>query len=243
MSRTATSNPEPRVVKTTRIPARLHAYMKSLASLQFGTLGKMHVTMLRTFLRESPWTRYGLAWRSTRATSDKSDDTGGMRATGWEQVNLSLPSELASEIEIVAEVEGVSVSSIIYTACYWWCWYVYPPRQQVEHRRRRSQIESLAVDLVAEDEPLKMSESRSRPGLEGTTRKTGSERSGSPSRGKGATQKADAEKPASPKPVRTARKASSERSGSPSRKKQPAQEKPKSRPRRKLERPQRKTRR
>lgn len=149
MSRKANPNPEPRVTKTTRIPARLRAYLKSLANLQYGTLNNMQIAMLRGFLTEKPWVHYGLAWRTTRATSDKSEDAAGLRATGWEQVNFFLPPSLAEEIEMVAEIEDVNVSVVLYTACYWWAWFVYPPQQEVDRRRRMNQPEQLSLSAEA----------------------------------------------------------------------------------------------
>jgi len=120
---------------TTRIPARLGAYTKALAALHFGTLRRMHVSMMDQFLAEKPWTK-GLHWRRTKALVERKGV--GAMATGWVQVNLRLPTPTIDEIRDEAAYNQVSPSTFLYTAFYWWTWYKYPPRDEVERRRRKA---------------------------------------------------------------------------------------------------------
>jgi hypothetical protein len=120
---------------TTRIPARLGAYTKALAALHFGTLRRMHVSMMDQFLEEKPWTK-GLHWRRTKALVERKGI--GAMATGWVQVNLRLPTPTIDQIRDEAAYNQVSPSTFLYTAFYWWTWYKYPPRDEVERRRRKA---------------------------------------------------------------------------------------------------------
>ncbi|AEM48015.1 hypothetical protein Acife_1892 [Acidithiobacillus ferrivorans SS3] len=117
---------------TTRIPARLGAYCKSLAALHFGTLRRMHISMIDQFIDKQPWTR-GLRWRQTKALVERKGI--GSQATGWVQVNLLLPEPTVVEIRRLSAEHSVSPSTFLYTAFYWWTWYEYPPRDELLRRR------------------------------------------------------------------------------------------------------------
>ncbi len=120
---------------TTRIPARLSAYCKAVAALQFGSLRRMHVSMMEQFLEEKPWTK-GLHWKRTKGLVERKGI--GAMATGWVQVNMRLPTTTIDQIRDEAAYNQVSPSTFLYTAFYWWTWYKHPPRDEVERRRRKA---------------------------------------------------------------------------------------------------------
>jgi len=140
MSRPKNENPVEKKVITTRLPSRLQRYMKTIANMKYGTLQGMHTDMLNAFLFEKPWVRAGLKWRETKALTGKKPSkfasTSFSETTGWEQVNFVIPPQLAAEVEALATDEGVSASAVLYTACYWWAWYVWPPEHEYEARLR-----------------------------------------------------------------------------------------------------------
>lgn len=130
-------------VVTTRLPARLQAYLKSLASLQFGKLSHMHTAMLDEFLLRQPW-KNGLAWRETRGLSTRDQaDRMGTAGTGWMQVNFTVTDMMAEELEALAKNQNITLSALLYTACYWWSWYKFPP----EHEALRRKNSGLPVDI------------------------------------------------------------------------------------------------
>jgi hypothetical protein len=145
MSRPKAAETKDQMVATTRLPSRLQAYMKSLANLQYGTLSAMHTAMLDEFLLRKPW-QHGLEWRETKALSerDQADHLGG-RFTGWMQVNFRLSDEMVEKIKQLARENGVTPSSVLYTCCYWWCWYKFPPQQEAAQREKQG----LPVDIDA----------------------------------------------------------------------------------------------
>ncbi|MEE3501252.1 hypothetical protein [Acidiphilium acidophilum] len=140
MSRPKNENPPDKKVTTSRLPNRLHRYMKTIASMKYGTLQLMYTEMLDAFLYEKPWLTAGLRWRETKALTGK--PARGKRgvflldseATGWSQVNFAISPQLIAEVEALAEDQGVSSSAVLYTACYWWAWFVYPPEHEVVAR-------------------------------------------------------------------------------------------------------------
>lgn len=129
------ANPNKPVLETitTRAPASLYAYAKAVAAVKFGTMMAMSAEMMDRFLREEPWTK-GLRFRQTQALSGRIGQ--GSYATGWVQVNLRLTPEMVERIRIEAERNDVSPSSFVFTAIYWWTWYIYPPKSELERRRR-----------------------------------------------------------------------------------------------------------
>jgi hypothetical protein len=121
----------------TRAPVKMHLYSKALGFALGISLKQMYKDMATQFLQERPW-EYGLSWRPTKGlTQTLSEAIGEKQATGWMQVNIRIPAELATELEHLAIKENVSLSSLSYTLLYWWTWYKYPP---VQERRRREEI-------------------------------------------------------------------------------------------------------
>ncbi|HET9147020.1 MAG TPA: hypothetical protein VFN77_03135 [Acetobacteraceae bacterium] len=145
MSRPKATDAPDQTVATTRLPSRLQAYMKSLANLQYGTLAAMHTAMLDEFLLRAPW-KHGLEWRETKALSERDQgDDFGSRATGWMQVNFRLSEEMLGTLKRTADENRVTLSSLLYTACYWWCWFKFPPQQEAAQREKQG----LPVDIDA----------------------------------------------------------------------------------------------
>ncbi len=120
---------------TTRTPAPLVAYTRSIADLQFGTLRRMYFFMVKQFLDERPWTK-GLRWRHAKSLIDRSEINPV--ATGWVQVNLRLPTPIVHQVLDESALHQISPTTFLYTAFYWWTWYKYPPRDEVERRRRKA---------------------------------------------------------------------------------------------------------
>lgn len=107
------------VTKVTRIPESMHRYLKPLAFYRYKTLTRMYDTALVHFLWERPWEE-GLNWRKSKATGD-----------GFTQVNVSVSEELGALIKETCEREEVSQSSFLYTALFWFAWYIWPPKTEV----------------------------------------------------------------------------------------------------------------
>ncbi len=124
---------------TTRAPAKMHLYAKALSFAHNRTLRLLHEDMARRFLKEKPWEQ-GLQWRKTQSLVQSPADAVAERVpTGWVQVNIRLPLELAQEFEQLAESQGQSLSAVLYTALYWYTWFVYPPAHEVERRKKALQ--------------------------------------------------------------------------------------------------------
>lgn len=137
---------------TTFMPAPVLNDLKHrLAPLYGGTLIKMYDTMIRAFFREEPWL-HGLKWRETQALSRREETIERVRvgdgsaletpvtttvATGWVQVNMRLEPELAERVKAVADTNGVSPSTVLYTAVYYWIWYKNPTPEIEKIRKTR----------------------------------------------------------------------------------------------------------
>lgn len=126
-------NPDKPVLETitTRAPAAMYSYAKAIAAVKFGTMLTMSAEMMDRFLHDEPWKK-GLRFRKTQALSGRIGT--GTYATGWVQVNLRLRPELVTRIKAAAEENDVSPSTFIYTALYWWTWYIYPPKSEIRRR-------------------------------------------------------------------------------------------------------------
>lgn len=124
---------------STRVPSRLHAYMKSLFPMRgFRSFNAMKAALVAAFLAEQPWSRHGISWRATRSQHGKDPDAPkGSSGTGWEQENFYISQDLKDRMYAVLISEDISQSSFLYTACFWWCWYIHPP--EIEVRRRRQE--------------------------------------------------------------------------------------------------------
>lgn len=143
---------------TTRAPAEVLADLKHRLAPKFGgTLTAMFDVMLRTFLADKPWEK-GLAWRETKALSVRQEDVRVVYteaghaletpitttvATGWVQVNMRLEPVLADRVLSVSAINGVSPSTVLYTAIYYWIWYLNPTKSILDIRAaRKKRIEA-----------------------------------------------------------------------------------------------------
>lgn len=124
LGRPRTRFEEPKVVPT-RCPANMYTYMKMIAPLEWRSLTAMFQDMMTRFLDTQPW-NHGLLWRKPRTALTFQEGVAGR--TGWEQVNIQLPPDLAERVEIAAVTAGISKAAFCYTAMFWWIQYVYPPK-------------------------------------------------------------------------------------------------------------------
>jgi hypothetical protein len=112
----------------TRCPEHIYTYLKGIMPFLYGSLTAMFEDMMTRFLQEQPW-EHGLHWRKPKtALTFAGGQTG---RTGWEQVNMQLPPDLAAEVEQAAEICGVSRAAFCYTAIFWWVQYIYPPSKML----------------------------------------------------------------------------------------------------------------
>lgn len=112
----------------TRCPEHIYTYLKGIMPFLYQSLTAMFEDMMTRFLREQPW-EHGLHWRKPKtALTFAGGQTG---RTGWEQVNMQLPPDLATEVERAAEICGVSRAAFCYTAIFWWVQYIYPPSKML----------------------------------------------------------------------------------------------------------------
>jgi len=143
---------------TTRVTSDVMTDLKHrLAPLFGGTLTAMYDIMLNTFLREKPWEN-GLRWRETQALSRREETIETRRtldgktldvpvtktiATGWIQINMRVTQEMAERVKSVARNNGVSPSTVLYTAVYYWIWYRNPtPDILAVRQQRRAQYKA-----------------------------------------------------------------------------------------------------
>lgn len=108
----------------TRCPAQIYTYLKGITPFLYPSLTAMFEDMMKRFLDERPW-EHGLHWRKPKTAMTFAGGTSGK--TGWEQVNIQLPQELAQSVAVTAESCGVSSAALCYTAIFWWVQYIYPP--------------------------------------------------------------------------------------------------------------------
>ncbi|MGY8527606.1 hypothetical protein [Paracidovorax citrulli] len=112
----------------TRCPSQIYTYLKGITPFLYNSLTAMFEDMIRRFLAERPW-EHGLHWRKPKTAMSYA---GGMAGkTGWEQVNIQLPAELADAVSETAEICGVSRACLCYTAIFWWVQYIYPPAKML----------------------------------------------------------------------------------------------------------------
>ena len=111
----------------TRCPAQIITYLKSLAMLKYGTLLQMHDDMLKKFIASEPWAKSPpLNWRRPRAAQLTNGDA--VSQTGWKTFNVQVSAGMKEEIMRRSGEQGVSASSFVYTAIYWWVAYIWPPK-------------------------------------------------------------------------------------------------------------------
>lgn len=108
----------------TRCPVQIYTYLKGITPFLYPSLTAMFEDMMTRFLAERPW-EHGLHWRKPKTAMTFA---GGMTGkTGWEQVNIQLPQDVAKQVATTAETCGVSSAAFCYTAIFWWVQYIYPP--------------------------------------------------------------------------------------------------------------------
>ncbi|WP_131202103.1 MULTISPECIES: hypothetical protein [Burkholderia] len=112
----------------TRCPTQIYTYLKGITPFLYSSLTAMFEDMMRRFLAERPW-EHGLHWRKPKTAVTFAGGVTGR--TGWEQVNMQLPADLAAEVEATATLCGVSRAAFCYTSIFWWVQYIYPPAKML----------------------------------------------------------------------------------------------------------------
>lgn len=128
---------------STRAPYKLHLYSRSLAMAHGKTVRGLYDDAVSLFLKEKPW-KHGFKFRATQApakgdrnkTAKERGIVSAKSPTDWLQINMRLPFEVGQELDIVAAQHGVSLSAAAYSALFWYTWFVYPPKSEVERRER-----------------------------------------------------------------------------------------------------------
>ncbi|MEB0137679.1 MULTISPECIES: hypothetical protein [unclassified Undibacterium] len=108
----------------TRCPTQIYTYLKGITPFLYPSLTVMFESMMRRFLDERPW-EHGLHWRKPKTSMSFAGGATGK--TGWEQVNIQLPQELALALALTADSCSISNAAFCYTAIFWWVQYIYPP--------------------------------------------------------------------------------------------------------------------
>lgn len=141
------------VIKTTRVPIRLHSYIKRLADRPWPQKRKavkdFQMEILKAFSVEKPWITAGMAFRKTKSLSSVASADG---ESGWEQINLDFTGhpEILKEMEIIAAAENINLSRVLYTALFWWSWNIEPPAGEAARRRQLGMPESIPLSAAAE---------------------------------------------------------------------------------------------
>ncbi|CAB3755817.1 hypothetical protein [Paraburkholderia humisilvae] len=112
----------------TRCPTQIYTYLKGITPFLYSSLTAMFEDMMRRFLAERPW-EHGLHWRKPKTAVTLAGGVTGR--TGWEQVNMQLPADVAAEVEAAAATCGVSRAAFCYTSIFWWVQYIYPPAKML----------------------------------------------------------------------------------------------------------------
>lgn len=112
----------------TRCPSQIYTYLKGITPFLYNSLTAMFEDMLRRFLAERPW-EHGLHWRKPKTAMSYAGGQAGK--TGWEQVNIQLPQDLAELVGETATDCGVSRACLCYTAIFWWVQFIYPPAKML----------------------------------------------------------------------------------------------------------------
>ncbi len=120
-------------VVPSRCPAQIYTYLKGITPFLYPSLTRMFEDMLRRFVAERPWEN-GLHWRRPKTATTIA--RGALGKTGWEQLNIQLPQELAEQVRQTAKVCGVSSACLCYTAIFWWVQYIYPPAKMLRNQTK-----------------------------------------------------------------------------------------------------------
>lgn len=108
-----------------RCSSALFDYLRMLAvhpRFPYRNLAGMYEVLFDKFLEHKPWD-LGLQWRRPKSIKSVTGETG------FVQVNIQLPIELAERCQQAAAAHDVSLATFIYTALYWWGRYVHPPKK------------------------------------------------------------------------------------------------------------------
>jgi|FreactcultureFD7_1027221.scaffolds.fasta_scaffold00417_21 hypothetical protein len=109
----------------THCPAQMYTYFKAIYPYYWKSLTEMYEDMLTRFINEAPYNS-GLVFRKPKSALARLNNEA-MAQTGWTQVNVRIPKELAERIEHVAAGHNQSNAAVVYTAMFWWAQYVYSP--------------------------------------------------------------------------------------------------------------------
>lgn len=116
-----------------------------LAPRYGGNMTSLYETLTRTFLRETPWEK-GLRWRDPQENATKASPSASTDPL-WTDFVVPFPNDLAGRLQSVAEKNKVNLSTVLYTATYYFIWYKNPTaaikavredrKRQYEERERR----------------------------------------------------------------------------------------------------------
>lgn len=123
-----------------------------LAPKYGGSIQSLYDTLTRTFLREAPW-GHGLIWRKAPDPATKAPNSG-TSVLSWRDLTISLPEDLVSQIKAVAAQNEISLSTVLYTATYYFIWYKNPtPSIQKIRKNRRNGGDAGSMDVPVRPKP------------------------------------------------------------------------------------------
>lgn len=113
----------------TRLPIPVRKYMKLLANVRNQSLSGMCNEMLRAFLEERPW-QYRTDFEFLKPKVKRTLSKGGSdeEDLNWVLVSFLVKYDLAMNVKATSENLGVSLSSFVFTAVYWWIREKNPPK-------------------------------------------------------------------------------------------------------------------
>ena len=110
-----------RVLLQTRLPAALRVYLKRYAKHHGMKLEGMLSEVLMHFVTLRPDLR-GVRWLTPHSTR------GDLaQSAGWAQINLSVPAELAGQVQGLSLETEHSKATILYTSFVWFAQHLRPP--------------------------------------------------------------------------------------------------------------------
>ena len=113
----------------TRIPVSVRKYLKLLANVRNQSLAAMCNDMMRAFLEERPWQTHA-DFEFLKPKVKRTLKRGGAdeEDLNWVLINFQLKYDVAMTVKATAENVGVSLSSFVFTAVYWWIREKNPPK-------------------------------------------------------------------------------------------------------------------
>lgn len=119
---------------STRAPAKMHIYARTLAKVSSRTLKVMYRDAAERFFLEKPW-EYGLKWRHIKGKKISLQCARAQKEpSGWVQVNMHLPANVGHRLNALSVEQNVSLRMISYTMLYWWTWWINPPMSERARR-------------------------------------------------------------------------------------------------------------